>query len=229
MSKTYQPPMRREGRVLEVARISVNGPVTRLCGRGQEQQRMDLLLGGAGLGRSGALVVRGDVGTGKSALLDYAVGRASGMRVLRGLGERAESAMSFAALQQLLQPALPLAQELPERLRAPLTAALEGGGPDDRSDDFLVSTAVLALLTRAARERPLLCVVDDAQWLDPASAGALSFVARRLRLEGVVLLVAVREGDGRPFAPAGVPETRLGGLDAIAAGQLLADRAGVEV
>jgi len=190
---------------------------------------MDLLLGGAGLGRSGALVVRGDVGTGKSALLDYAVARASGMRVLRCLGERAESAMSFAALQQLLQPALPVAQELPDRLRSPLIAALEGGGADDRSDDFLVSTAVLALLTRAARERPLLCVVDDAQWLDPASAGALSFVARRLRLEGVVLLVAVRDGDGRPFAPAGVPETRLGGLDAIAAGQLLADRAGMEV
>jgi DNA-binding CsgD family transcriptional regulator len=201
-------------------------PAARLYGRGQEQQRVDLLIGAAGLRRSGSLLVRGDVGTGKTALLDYAVDRASDMRVLRCQGERTESGLQFAALHQLLRPVHELVSELPEGLAAPLAAALCGGADGDVLDGFAVGSGLLELLTRAARERPLLCVVDDGQWLDRASADALTFVLRRLRAEGIVLLVAVRDGDGRPFEPAGVDVARLGGLDAHSASQLLRDLAG---
>jgi DNA-binding CsgD family transcriptional regulator len=201
-------------------------PAARLYGRGQEQQRVDLLIGAAGLRRSGSLLVRGDVGTGKTALLDYALARASGMRVLRCQGERAESELQFAALHQLLRPVHALVGELPEALAAPLATALCGGTDGEDPDGFAVGAALLELLTRAARERPLLCVVDDAQWLDGGSADALSFVLRRLRGEGIVLIVAARDGEGRPFEPAGVAVTRLGGLDAHAGQQLLRDLAG---
>lgn len=204
-------------------------PAARLYGRGQEQQRLDLLIGGAGLRRSGALLLHGDVGTGKTALLDYAMARASGMRVLRCQGERAESELPFAALHQLLGPVRGVMDELPERLAAPLAFALRGATDGEMPDGFAVGTALLELLVSAARERPLLCVVDDGQWLDPASADALSFALRRLRGGGIVLLVAVRDGEGRPFEPAGVAVTRLGGLDARAASQLLGERAGEDL
>jgi DNA-binding CsgD family transcriptional regulator len=204
-------------------------PAARLYGRSQEQQRLDLLIGAAGLRRSGSLLLQGDVGTGKTALLEYALASASGMRVLRCQGERAESDLPFAALHQLLRPVHELVSELPDGLAAPLAAALCGGTDGGRTDGFALGSALLELLTRAARERPLLCVVDDGQWLDRASADALSFVLRRLREEGIVLLVAVREGDGQPFEPAGVAVCRLGGLDAHAGTQLLRELAGEDL
>ncbi|HYW23735.1 MAG TPA: AAA family ATPase [Terriglobales bacterium] len=197
-----------------------------LYGRDQERHQLDQLIGAAGLGRSGALLLQGDVGTGKTALLEYALARAGGMAVLRCQAERAESELRFAALHQLLQPVLGLVDELPGRLAEPLAAALGGSAGGGIPDGFVVGAALLALLTRAARERPLLCVVDDGQWLDRASADAISFAARRVHDEGVVLLVAVRDGEGRTFEPAGVPVLRLAGLDPRAAARLLAERAG---
>jgi DNA-binding CsgD family transcriptional regulator len=209
--------------------VEVSGAPTRLFGRGQEQQRIDGLIGAARSRGSGALLVRGEVGTGKSSLLAYAVARAVDMGLLRCQCDRAESDLPFAAVHQLLGHVLSLVDQLPERLGAPLAQALalrDGGGQPDR---FLVCSAILALLALAARERPLLCVVDDAQWLDGPSADALSFAARRLNGEGIVLLVAVRDGEGRPFEAAGVAEARLRGLDARAAASMLAERAGPEL
>jgi DNA-binding CsgD family transcriptional regulator len=209
--------------------LEVSTAPVRLHGRGQEQQRIDLLLGAARSRRSGALVLRGEVGAGKSSLLAYALTKAADLRVLRCQADRAESDLPFAALHQLLGHVLPLADQLPERLRAPLAYALGLGDGAGEPDRLLVSTAVLALLTKAAQERPLLCLVDDAQWLDAGSADALSFVARRLHREGIVLLVAVRDGEGRAFEAAGVAQTALHDLDTRAATALLIERAGPEM
>jgi DNA-binding CsgD family transcriptional regulator len=207
------------------ARRQASSDAPPLYGRDSEQQRIDDLIGEARLGRSGALLVRGEVGTGKTALLDYARSRSRGVRVLRCQGEQAESDLQFAVLHQLLRPVLTLAADLPERLARPLAAAMEGGR-DGVPDRFLVGAAVLAVLALAAGERPLMCVVDDGQWLDRSSADVLSFVARRLGREGIVLLVASSDGEGRPFEPAGMAQVRLGGLDPHAAMRLLAERAG---
>jgi DNA-binding CsgD family transcriptional regulator len=207
---------------MEVAARTSEVAVPRLHGRDEERRRIDLLIGAARAGSGGSMILRGDVGAGKTALLHYALSAAAGTQVLRSQGDQAESGLRFAGLHQLLQPVLGLAGELPEGLRAPLDAALGGAG----AGGFATGAAVLALLTRAARQRPLLGLVDDAQWLDEPSAGALSFAARRVRAGGIVLLVAVRDGEGRPFAPAGVAETRLADLDPGAAARLLAERAG---
>jgi len=198
----------------------------RLYGRGLEQQRIDLLLGEARARRSGALIVHGDVGTGKSSLLGYAIGRAAGMRVLPAQGDEAEAELPFAALHQLLGPVERLLDQVPEPLRGPLTRALRLGDPAAGAGEAPVGAATLALLSAAARERPLLCAVDDAHWLDAASAGALSFAARHLDRESVVILVTTRDGEGRPFGAIGVAETWLQGLDFRAASSLLAERAG---
>src|SRR6266545_308341 len=165
----------------EMGEAAMSTTTARLHGRGREQQQIDLLIRAARSRRSGALVLCGDAGTGKSALLEYATARANGMGVLRCQGDHAESDLPFAALHQLLQPVLPLVDELPERLSAPLAAALGLGAGDDEPDRFLVRASVLALLVIAARQRPLACVVDDGQWLDRSSADVLTFVARRLR------------------------------------------------
>jgi DNA-binding CsgD family transcriptional regulator len=213
---------------LEVACAPGPTAMARLYGRGRELQRIDLLMGAARLGRSGALLLQGDVGTGKTALLDYAMSRAERMQVLRCHGDRSESELRFAALHQLLQPVSALLDELPDREARPLADALGGRAAPGEADGFVEGAALLALLSRAARDRPLLCLVDDAHWLDRASATALSFVARRLRGDGIVVLVALRDGEGRPFEPAGVPVTRLEGLEPPAAAQLIAARAGAE-
>ena len=198
----------------------------RLYGRGQEQQRIDLLIGAARSRRSGALIVRGEVGTGKSALLGYALAKAGDLRILGCRGDRAETGLPFAALHQLLGPVLPLLRELPARFAEPLERALALDGAAGEADRLRVPASLLALLTCAARDRPLLCLVDDAQWVDGGSADALSFVARRLHREGIVLLVAVRDREGPGFEAAGVATARLHGLDAPAASALLAERAG---
>jgi len=142
----------------------------------------------AGEGR--ALVVRGEPGVGKTVLLDYLAGRASGCRVARAVGVQSEMELAFAGLHQLCAPMLDHAGSLPVPQREALRTAfgLSAGPVPDR---FLVGLAVLGLLSEAAGERPLICVVDDAQWLDRASAQALGFAARRLAADPVGLVFAV--------------------------------------
>ena len=198
-----------------------------LYGRRAECDALERLLADARRSRSGVLVVRGEAGAGKSALLDHAAGLAGGMGVLRAAGVQSEAELPFAALHQLLRPVLGLADRLPGPQAAALGAAL-GLRPPEATDRFLVSVGVLSLLAEAAEERPVLCLVDEAQWLDRSSAEALTFAARRLEAEGVVCLFAARDGDPRDFPAPGLPELRLEGLDPEAAAALLAG-AGLEL
>jgi len=202
------------------------GEVNALFGREAERSITGALLEDARASRSGVLVIRGEAGVGKSTLLEDARVRAPEMQVLRCGGIESEAQLPFAALHQLLRPVLGQLEMLPGPQARALRAALGlgAGGGDDR---FLISLAVLSLLAETAEGGPLLCLVDDAQWLDDASADALVFVARRLEAEGIVLLFAAREGEAQRFAAPGLLELRLGGLDADAAGALLAHRAGI--
>jgi len=191
-----------------------------LAGRGTECARLDQLLAEARLGQSGVLVLRGEAGIGKSALLDYAAERAEGCRVLRATGVEWEMELPFAGLHQLCVGLLDGHERLPAPQRDALETAfgLSAGAQPDR---FLVGLAVLSLLSDAAAEHPLVCVVDDVQWLDRSSAQVLAFVARRLAAESVVLLFAERESAGLEEL-AGLPELRLGGLPDASARELLA-------
>ena len=200
-----------------------------LYGRDAERSAVTTLLDAARDSRSGVLVLRGQPGAGKSALLQDAVEQASDMQVLEARGIESESELAFAGLHQLLRPILGRQVEgLPGPQATALRVAfgLEHGRGEDR---FLVSVAVLSLLAEAAERRPVLCVVDDAHWLDEASANALVFVARRLEAEAVVLLFAARDGDRRRFGAVGLPELEIGGLDRVAVAALLAERATVLV
>ena len=199
-----------------------------LYGRDPERSRIGELLEDARASRSGVLVFSGEPGVGKSALLEDARGQAEGMRVLGGAGVESEAQLPFAALQQIVRPILAHVESLPRPQAAALRGSLglAAGGSEDR---FLVSLAVLSLLAEAAEDRPLLCLVDDAQWLDDASADALVFVARRLEAEGIVMLFAAREGDVRRFEAPGLPALQLSGLDPTAAGTLIDRSAGVEL
>jgi len=179
-----------------------------LRGRRDECAVLDGLLKGARGGRSGVLVVCGEAGVGKTALLEYAIAAASELRVLRAAGVESERELAFGALHQLCVSTLDLLERLPGPQREALetTFGFSDGGVPDR---FLVGLAVLSLLSEAAEERPLLCVVDDAQWLDRASAQALGFVARRVLAESVVMVFAARE-PGDVFT--GLPELVVDGL-----------------
>ncbi|MET9556071.1 LuxR family transcriptional regulator [Streptomyces sp. NPDC006645] len=161
-----------------------------LLGRQYETQRLSELIGAARAGRGGALVLRGEAGIGKSALLEYAKEAASGFRVLRAGGSQLEAELPFAGLHQLCLPVLGHLTELPDEQRQALRVAF--GLASGKPDVFRVGLATLGLLTAAAQERPVLCVVDDAHWLDAASSGALAFLARRVSVESVAILLAVR-------------------------------------
>ena len=191
-----------------------------LRGRFQECEVLDRLLEAVQGGESGALVVRGDPGVGKSALLEYVAGRASGCRVARAAGVQSEMELAYSGLDQLCAPMLDRIDRLPEPQRNALRTAfgLAGGASPDR---FLVGLAVLGLLSDVAGEAPLVCLVDDAQWLDQASAQALAFVARRLVAESVALVIAVREPSNEQNL-AGLPELAVGGLGEEDARALLA-------
>ncbi|WP_043618979.1 helix-turn-helix transcriptional regulator [Nonomuraea candida] len=211
-----------------------------LHGRERECALLARLLDGAREGRSGVLVLRGEAGIGKSALLDFAAARAHDLRVLRGCGVEPESELPYAAAHQLLRPVADRIDAIPAGQAAALRGAFGLGDPVE-ADRFLVSVAVLSLLSEVAEDGPLLCLIDDAHWLDGASADALAFVARRLEAEGVVLLFAARDEETGtvpppplaaapyPKALAGLPELRLGGLAPEAARALLAERAAVEI
>ena len=196
-----------------------------MVGRDREQAAIDQLLGDARAGASGSLVIRGDAGIGKTALAEYAVRQAAGMTVLRAVGVAAESDLPFAGIHALLRPIIRHLDELPETQSAPLAGAL-GLAPSAGVDRLLVSAAVLGLLAAAAETGPVLCVIDDAQWLDRSSADALVFAARRLAAEPVAMLFGAREGDLHRFDAPGLPELFLGGLDPVSAHALLAAVAG---
>ncbi|WP_245899874.1 helix-turn-helix transcriptional regulator [Nonomuraea indica] len=195
-----------------------------LYGRPEETATIDRLLQRARNGGSGALVLRGEAGIGKSALLDHAVETAADLRVIRGAGIESESELPFAGLHLLLRGVLDRIDALPDRPAQALRGAL-GLAAAVESDRFLVGLGVLLLLADLAEERPVLCVVDDAHWLDGASAEALLFAARRLEAEGVVMLFAVREVHAPAFPTPGVAELRLAGLAPEAAARLLDEQA----
>ncbi|WP_425563897.1 AAA family ATPase, partial [Pseudonocardia xinjiangensis] len=181
-----------------------------LRGRCSECETLDGLLEAVRAGESRALVLRGEPGVGKTFLLEYLVGRASKIRVARVVGVQSEMELPFAGLHQLCAPMLDLVERLPGPQRDALrtTLGLSSGPAPDR---FLVGLAVLGLLAEVARERPLLCVLDDAQWLDHASAQALAFVARRLGAESVAMVFATRVPD-EAAELAGLPELAVEGL-----------------
>jgi AAA ATPase domain len=168
------------------------GPAEVLHGRRDEREVLDRLLAAVRGGQSGVLVVSGEAGVGKTALLESAIRSASGFRVLQAVGVESEMELAFAALQQLCAPMIDRLDRLPGVQQDALGVAfgLRAGGVPDR---FLVGLAVLSLLAEVAEEQPLLCVVDDAQWLDRSSVQALVFVARRLLAESVALMLVTRE------------------------------------
>ena len=195
-----------------------------VVGRAAETALIERLLQEAREGRSKALLISGEPGVGKSELLRYALERAEGMRVLRVRGVESESELPFSALSDLLRPVLFRLEAIPP----PQSAALAGAlalGPPAAPDRFAVYAAAFSLLVAAAEDGPLLAVVDDAHWLDPSSREALLFSARRLEAEGIVLLFALREGEGEAFERAGIDEVRVGGLELDAARELLAREA----
>jgi DNA-binding CsgD family transcriptional regulator len=169
-------------------------------------------------GESRTLVLRGEPGVGKTALLDYVIGSAPDLRVLRAVGVESEMELAFASLQQLCAPTLDRLERLPDPQQVALGVAL-GLRAGQAPDRFLIALAALSLLSEAAEERPLLCVVDDAHWLDEASAQALAFVARRLLAEPVAIVFVTRE----PIpAFTGLPELVVDGIGEADARDLLA-------
>src|SRR4051812_38968409 len=191
-----------------------------LVGRVSERDTLEHLVAGVRAGQSRVLAVRGEAGVGKTALLRYLSTTAVGCRVAHAAGVESEMELAFAGLHGLCAPMLTRLERLPGPQRDALSTAfgLSAGPPPDR---FLVGLAVLSLLADAAEEQPLVCIVDDAQWLDRVSAQTLAFVARRLLAERLGLVFGLRDfGDGHGFD--GFPELVVGGLPADEARLLLA-------
>ncbi|MFD4719646.1 AAA family ATPase [Streptomyces sp. NPDC058423] len=200
--------------------VPVSDPRTRLRGREHETAALERLLAEARSGTSAVLVLRGEPGIGKTALLDHAERRATGFRTLGVAGVESEMELPFASLHQLCAPLLDRLGRLPGPQRDALSVAF-GLTDGDAPNRFLVGLAVLGLLAGAAEERPLVCLVDDAQWLDDGSMQVLAFVARRLVAESVALVFALRDSDGdRELA--GLPELTVQGLSEHHARALLA-------
>lgn len=178
--------------------------------------------------RGTVLVLRGRAGLGKSSLLAQAASRAGDMEVLRCRGIASEAGLPFGSLHQLLRPVLPNLVRLP----GPQADALRGAfglQPASSADRFLVSLATLTLLAETAERRPLLCLLDDAHWFDPASAEALLFAARRLEAEAVLLLFAARDEDDVAFEAPDLPSIELDELDGTDARRILDRASGVPV
>jgi DNA-binding CsgD family transcriptional regulator/tetratricopeptide (TPR) repeat protein len=194
-----------------------------LFGRERESTRIDEVLDAARARRSGALIVRGEAGIGKSALLSAAVERANGMQVLSALGVQSEVDIAFSGLHELLRPALSSIVAIPDAQAVALRSALALGA-GAVAERLAVFGGALSLLAAVAEKQPLLCVIDDAHWLDEASAAAMTFVARRLAADGIAMLFGVREPEIQTFTAPGIPELCLGGLERGAARQLLATR-----
>jgi DNA-binding CsgD family transcriptional regulator len=198
-----------------------------LAGRDAERATIAALVDAARAGHGGALVLHGVAGAGKSTLLAEAVASAQDIRVLRTSGVESESPLAFAALQRLLLPLAGRLDALPDPQRNALSAAL-GAAPGE-GERFLAYLGTLTLLAEAAAESPVLAVVDDAHWLDEASAAALLFVARRLQDDRVALVFAARDGDVRRFEATDLPDLAIGGMAGADADELLASYAGGSV
>jgi predicted ATPase len=168
-----------------------------LVGRAGELSSLEARLDAASSGEGGALVVSGEVGVGKSCLLDHARIRAEagGFRVLATAGAETETDLPFAGLHRLLQPVLSKVELLPDRQRVAMHAAF-GLSEDQASDLFLVGLAALTLLVDLAAQSPLLVLVEDAHWLDRASLEVMAFLVRRVNDDRILLLAAVRDGSG---------------------------------
>ncbi|HEX6342061.1 ATP-binding protein [Umezawaea sp.] len=188
-------------------------------GRRAEREAVAALLAGASAGRGGVLVLRGEAGIGKSTVLRDAVARADGLLVLSCAGVESEVAQAFSGLHQLLRPVLRHVDGLPPAQAAALRGAL--GIADGTASEFVVSAALVDLVAAVAAESPLLLVVDDLQWLDRASAGALLFACRRVAAEPVAVLLAVRDST---VDTSDLPEVVLPGLGRSDAVRLLAER-----
>ncbi len=196
-----------------------------LAGRDAERAAIAAVLeaarrGGGQGAAGGALVIRGIAGSGKSTLLSAAAGDAGDMRILRTSGVESESPLAFAALQRLLWPLRTSLEALPGPQRTALHAAF--GEAEGEGDRFLAFLGTLNLLADTAEEAPVLVLVDDAHWLDEASAAAMLFVARRLQAERVAILFAVRDGGPYRFDADDLPGLVLGGLSGAAADEVLA-------
>src|SRR6478609_5311949 len=172
--------------------MATRSPAIQLLGRQRERDVLDRVLDAAREGHGGVLALYGEPGVGKTALLDYAAEAGADFTVVRAVGVEGEMELAFAAVQQLCSPSLHFMERLPEPQRVALEVALGlSAGPPPNT--FLVGLAVLNLVSEAADEQPLLCLVDDAQWLDRASARVLAFVARRLLAERIAMVFAARE------------------------------------
>ena len=193
-----------------------------LVGRERECGELERLLADARRGVSRALVLRGEAGVGKTSLLEHAVAAAGadGVLVLRATGVEAESDLAFAGLYGLLRPVVDKLDQLYEPQAAALAGAL-GIAPSKDPDRFLVSAAALGLIAAVADDQPVLCVIDDAHWLDRPSADALVFAARRLSAEPAAMLFGAREGDRPRFEAPGLSELLLEGVDQPSAAALL--------
>jgi DNA-binding CsgD family transcriptional regulator len=200
-----------------MAMLSPVGRASLLTGRSNERDVLDRLIDAVGAGESRALVLRGEPGVGKTALLEYVAEQASGFRVVRAAGVQSEMELAFAGLHQLLASMLDRLDDLPEPQSDALRTAfgLASGRAPDR---FFLGLAVLSLLSDVAEEQPLLCAVDDEQWLDRGSADVLAFVARRLGAESVGVIFAARNLSDELD---GLPELVVGELSEVEAGALL--------
>jgi DNA-binding CsgD family transcriptional regulator len=207
--------------------VGISQPVI-LLARAQETAALEGVVQAARDGQSGVLVVRGEAGIGKTSLLDHMVTQASDLHLVSLAGIEAEMVMPYAALHRLLLPLMDGLDVLADPQREALTTAfgLHRGTPADR---FLVALAALTLLSDVAARRPLLCIVDDVQWLDPESVEVFAFVGRRLRADGIALLLAVREPDPRSALLDGLPQIQIVGLPRPEALSLLEAAFGAEV
>ena len=188
--------------------VPVQGSAPSLLGRPGEQETLRRLVGNVRGGQSAVLVLRGEAGIGKTELLRYLISQATGYTVARAVGVESEMELAFAGLHQLCAPMLGRLRSLAAPQRRALSVAF-GLAAGDNPDRFLVALAALSLMVETSEKRPLLCVVDDAQWLDRASAQVLGFVGRRLLAESVALVFAVRQPDAEL---AGLPELEVRGL-----------------
>ncbi|HET6733332.1 ATP-binding protein [Mycobacterium sp.] len=190
----------------------------RLRGRARECETLRTLISTVRSGSCQVLVLRGEAGVGKTALLEYTSELASGFRCTQVAGVQSDMELAFAGLQQLCAPLMDHVDELPEPQREALNVAF-GRGVGEAPDRFLVGLAVLSLMATAANDQPLLCIIDDAQWLDQVSVQTLGFVARRLLAEPVALVFAVRDGGADVLV--GLPRLDIGGLSDADARELL--------
>ena len=182
-------------------------PLSGLLGRGAECEALDQLLVGALAGRSQVTVVRGEAGVGKTALLGYLSGKVDGWHVARAVGVESEMELAYSGLHQLCAPMLDHLSRLPVPQREAL-ATVFGQSSGPAPERFLVGLATLSLFAEVAERQPLVCIVDDAQWLDGASAQILGFVSRRLLAERIAIVCAARSGLGDDLL-AGLPELRI--------------------